>query len=226
MRLASEFDFLILEDDPYFHLTLSESTTDGSVRPPSLRSLDTEGRVIRFESLSKVLSAGMRLGWVTGHPKLVERVNLHMQCSSLHTSGVSQVLAYTLFKEWGEKGCICGSCAETTDWIGLLECPESGNVLLSQSYEFELLRTLYSHGWLYRIVWIKLDGVADSRELIQTGALSKKVILVPGQEFSPSDTPSSYVRASFSLLDTELFDEALSRLAALLRDYHSASSSQ
>ena len=111
MRLASEFDFLILEDDPYFHLTLSESTTDGSVRPPSLRSLDTEGRVIRFESLSKVLSAGMRLGWVTGHPKLVERVNLHMQCSSLHTSGVSQVLAYTLFKEWGVEG-LCSHIAQ------------------------------------------------------------------------------------------------------------------
>ena len=163
--------------------------------------------------------------FVVAHVRSVASVGLH-SVQRVGSGGIvfpHRTSATVLHRE---KGCICGSCAETTDWIGLLECPESGNVLLSQSYEFELLRTLYSHGWLYRIVWIKLDGVADSRELIQTGALSKKVILVPGQEFSPSDTPSSYVRASFSLLDTELFDEALSRLAALLRDYHSASSSQ
>ena len=42
-------------------------------------SMDIEGRVIRFDSFSKVLSSGLRLGFVTGPPPIIERINLHMQ---------------------------------------------------------------------------------------------------------------------------------------------------
>lgn len=66
--------------------------------------MDTEGRVLRFDSLSKVLSAGMRIGWVTGHPALIERINLHLQSSALHTSGLSQAIAFTLMQAWGIDG--------------------------------------------------------------------------------------------------------------------------
>ena len=41
--------------------------------------MDIEGRVIRFDSFSKVLSSGLRLGFVTGPPPIIERINLHMQ---------------------------------------------------------------------------------------------------------------------------------------------------
>jgi kynurenine/2-aminoadipate aminotransferase len=53
--------------------------------------MDTEGRVLRFDSFSKVLSAGLRLGFVTGPKPLMERIELHMQVSTMHTSGLTQV---------------------------------------------------------------------------------------------------------------------------------------
>ena len=64
---------LILEDDPYYYLQF------GDDRPASFLSMDIEGRVLRFDSFSKVLSSGLRLGFVTGPPQLIERINLHMQ---------------------------------------------------------------------------------------------------------------------------------------------------
>ena len=72
-QLASEHDMLILEDDPYYFLQYLPE------RPPSFLSMDTEGRVLRFDSFSKVLSSGLRLGYVTGPSPLIERINLHMQ---------------------------------------------------------------------------------------------------------------------------------------------------
>lgn len=53
-KLAQEYNVLILEDDPYFYLQFGDQV-------PSYLSLDTDGRVLRFDSLSKILSAGIRL---------------------------------------------------------------------------------------------------------------------------------------------------------------------
>ena len=90
-QLASEHDMLILEDDPYYYLQFLSGD-----RPPSFLSLDTEGRVLRFDSFSKVLSSGLRLGFVSGPPQLVDRIVLHMQCSVLHASSMSQIIAHEL----------------------------------------------------------------------------------------------------------------------------------
>lgn len=62
--------------------------------PPSFLSMDTEGRVLRFDSFSKVLSSGLRLGYVTGPKPLVERIVLHKQVSILHASSMSQVIEH------------------------------------------------------------------------------------------------------------------------------------
>jgi len=58
LELASEYDFLIIEDDPY-SLILYETV---DVAP--LKSMDAEGRVIYLSTFSKILSPGLRLGWV------------------------------------------------------------------------------------------------------------------------------------------------------------------
>jgi len=50
-------------------------------RPPnsSYFSMDREGRVLRFDSFSKVLSSGIRIGFATGPAALIDRIQLHMQ---------------------------------------------------------------------------------------------------------------------------------------------------
>merc|ERR1712213_307604 len=98
-QTASEYDLLILEDDPYYYLQF----TNGN-RVPSFYSMDVDGRVLRFDSFSKVLSSGLRLGFVTGPPTLIDRINLHIQASVLHASSLSQVIASELLQRWGLKG--------------------------------------------------------------------------------------------------------------------------
>ena len=97
-EIASKYDLLILEDDPYYYLQFNNGN-----RVPSFYSMDVDGRVLRFDSFSKILSSGLRLGFVTGPKPLIERIMLHMQVSSMHTTSLSQFIAYDLLNKWGSK---------------------------------------------------------------------------------------------------------------------------
>lgn len=61
------------------------------VEPKSFLSLDTEGRVIRLDSFSKVISSGLRLGFITAAAPLIASIELHLQSSHLHAPTLSQV---------------------------------------------------------------------------------------------------------------------------------------
>lgn len=93
-------DLLLLEDDPYWHLQFCRQED----RPSSFLKLDTEGRVLRFDSMSKILSSGLRFGWATGPAGLMERLELHGQSSHLHASGVSQAVVLALLERWNSEG--------------------------------------------------------------------------------------------------------------------------
>ena len=70
IELANAYGVLVLEDTPYRDLRY-----DGE-HLPTLRSLDTEGRVVHLGSFSKILAPGMRLGWAAARPELVEKLGL------------------------------------------------------------------------------------------------------------------------------------------------------
>ena len=57
----------------------------------SYLGMDTEGRVLRFDSCSKILSAGLRLGFVTGPKQLVQSINIHLEVTAQQASSLSQV---------------------------------------------------------------------------------------------------------------------------------------
>ena len=70
-------------DDPYFYLYFGKSE-----RPPSYFKLELEqpevGRVMRFDSLSKILSAGMRVGFASGPKPVLDVMDLHVcPCPSI-----------------------------------------------------------------------------------------------------------------------------------------------
>ena len=66
-------------------------------------------------------------------------------------------------------------------------------------------------------LWFKLHGIEDTLDLIKTKALNEKVLFVPGRSFSPNNEPSPYVRASYSTATFEQMEEAMKRLANLLK---------
>ena len=71
---------------------------------PSFLSIDEDRRVLRFDSFSKVLSSGIRLGFMTGPKPLIDRTLLHVQVSVLHASSLSQVIISEMLDMWGIEG--------------------------------------------------------------------------------------------------------------------------
>ena len=92
VELANEHDVLIVEDTPYRPLRYSGDHL------PTLKSLDTEGRVLHLGSFSKILAPGMRLGWAVAEPGILERLSLlklaaDTQSSTLNMAATSAYLA-------------------------------------------------------------------------------------------------------------------------------------
>ncbi|KAL7750685.1 hypothetical protein RI367_004027 [Sorochytrium milnesiophthora] len=216
--LAREFGLLIMEDDPYYYLKFDWFEDGGRV--PSYLSMDVDRRVLRFESFSKIFSAGVRLGMASGPEPLVQRLMLDTQATSLQPTGTSQMMLLSMLRHWNglpgffdhlrtvqafyKQRCAAMHRIFTKHLSGLAEwsVPTAGMFL-----------------------WMRVPGVHDTAKLIGTYAKEEKVLLLPGGEFippPPGSTSSSaaatpklpscqYVRAAFSIASDEQMEEAAVR---------------
>lgn len=132
--VAKANDLLILEDDPYALLHYDAVEVEGGAiaaaqpgaahplegsrgpfaRRPSALSFDDDGRVIRFDSVSKVISAGFRVGWATGPAWLIERLVLDGQSGCIHTSALSQAVVSEVLRKWTLNGLLARSVTTST----------------------------------------------------------------------------------------------------------------
>jgi len=235
-EIACKNNLLILEDDPYRYLHFGEKELPQDISKytpptpiPSFQSLDTEKRVIRVDSLSKTLSGGLRLGYVSGPKAIVNRIILHMQATCLHTSGVSQIMVYKLLKEWGEPlfrehlKCVSFTYGKKRDMMGLQ---------LKQNFGVKnewIKYNIPSAGMFY---WLKIVNDKSSFELKK--AIANKVLMLGGTSFYPKQeicsyghaienvdefekSKKSFVRAAFSIATDAQMKEGMQRLKQLVQ---------
>ncbi|KAI8978924.1 pyridoxal phosphate-dependent transferase [Pilobolus umbonatus] len=207
-KICQKHDLLIFEDDPYYYLQFNIP------RVPSYLSLDADGRVLRFDSMSKVLSSGLRIGWVTGPKELVERIDIHTMVTNLQPSGIPQLMAYELLKKWGFKGFF--QHVETVSTFYRTKATQFAECLDRRMKGYGEW-TVPTGGMFF---WIKaLGGIKDSYDLIMNTAIPKKnVLAVPGIAFMPAGDQTPYIRVSFSNVSYEQMDEGLRRLAEAIQE--------
>lgn len=209
LKVCRDNNIVILEDDPYRHLSWGNS----SVRvPPTFAALDINGdSVVRFDSLSKVVAPGLRLGWATGPSPILDRVELHGQAHSLHASGLSQACALGLFREWGFDG--------FRNHLKKVAAHYQGRCAALESACDRYLKGVatWKTPTAGMFLWLHLDGVDDTAELVSKKCVEAGVLFVPGQSFlSPAGRECAWVRASFSQANDEDMNTAIERLAGLL----------
>jgi len=230
-QLACEFNFIIIEDDPYWYLRYGQSPVQGTTpddekalaafNPPSdiptYLSLDTNKRVLRVDSFSKVLSSGLRVGFVTGPKEFVDQLNLTSQVTNLHSSGLPQAILTRLLKHWGQEG-----------WESHVKRTK---LFYAQRRDYFLSKVKeHLHGLVdYTIpdagmfVWFRIKGLGtNSRDLIQKKAVDAKVLMLPGEAFLVNEPTENvmYVRACFSTASDYEIDEALRRFGCLLQELY------
>uniref|UniRef100_A0A3Q2R0R1 Kynurenine/alpha-aminoadipate aminotransferase, mitochondrial n=1 Tax=Fundulus heteroclitus TaxID=8078 RepID=A0A3Q2R0R1_FUNHE len=195
-ELARLYDMLIIEDDPYYFLQFEKPWA------PTFLSMDVDGRIIRTDSFSKILSSGLRIGFVTGPKPLIDRIVLHIQASTMHTSTFTQLMVSQLLHSWGQEGFL-----QHID--GVIDFYRKQRDAMISSADKWLADVAEWHApSAGMFLWMKLKGIADTQQLIMEKALEKEVLLVPGNAFMINGSdPCPYVRAAFSLSTPEQIDE-------------------
>ncbi|MCR5817359.1 MAG: PLP-dependent aminotransferase family protein [Ruminococcus sp.] len=93
-ELCKKYGAVILEDNPYGDLRFAGEDIK------SIKTLDTEGSVIYSGTFSKILSPGIRVGYVCAHKDIVQKIVVCKQVADVHTTMWSQMIAYRFLKKY------------------------------------------------------------------------------------------------------------------------------
>lgn len=213
LALARKYNILILEDDAYHYLAYDVKQRSASYFEIEARSGGEVGQVIRFDTLSKILSSGMRLGFVTAAPAFIDKLNLHTSNTNLQPNSLAQAVAQALLTAWGHQRFIEHTQRVAQFYKGkrdILEAAAQKHLAAANLASWVQPDTGM---FLYLRLNLNEDGSdGDSMDVIRTKAVARGVLAVPGVGFSPSKSKSPYVRVSYSQITPELAELAMERL--------------
>ena len=177
---------------------------------PNIKSLDTEGRVVYAGSYSKILSAGIRLGYAIGHKDLIAKLVIGKQATDVHTNLFFQVVAAEYMTQYDLDAHIEKArniYREKRDlMLSCLEAKLPDEVTFSRP-----------QGGLF--VWMDLPEGSDGKDLAAM-TVKQKVSIVPGNCFMVDDTKVSRgVRLNFSMPSKAQIEQGTDILAACVREY-------
>ena len=209
LELAVKHQTLIVEDDPYGDLYFDQPP------PPSLLALSHEvpgsrDWVVHCGSLSKVLSPGLRVGWMVAPPELLAKAVMCKQFSDAHTSTFAQATA----AQYLAAGRMPATLARVRQVYGA-RAQAMGDALrsdLGDAIEF-----VQPQGGLF--VWARLTGaggkVSDGNAFAKK-AIEQGVAFVPGAPFYCANPDVRTLRLSFATADEARIREGIVRLAKAL----------
>ena len=210
LELAVQYKVLVVEDDPYGELYFGESLEDRP--PPSMMAMtaQVEGSrewIAYCGSFSKVLSPGIRVGWMIAQPQLLANAVMCKQFSDAHTSNLTQAIAAhylglnrmdtaldTVRKTYAQRAQTMADCLkkELGDAITFTQ-PQGG-----------------------MFFWTRLTAPgADAAEFAKR-AIEKLVAFVPGAPFYATNPDRATLRLSFATADLAKIAEGVGRLGRAL----------
>lgn len=202
-ELGSQYDVIILEDDPYRDLRYS-----GEELAP-IKAFDKTGHTVLANSFSKIFSPGSRLGYVFAAPEIIARLYDAKTATNSHTSNLAQVLCAEFFgrgyyDEHLKK--ICDIHRERRDVM--MEC--------LKTYMPEGTKWVYPDGGLF--TWVELPEGIDTTALLPE-ANEHKVAYVAGEGFftEGGGKGKNCMRLSFGNVSPEKIRIGMERLGKLIQ---------
>jgi DNA-binding transcriptional MocR family regulator len=200
VELAAWYGVPVIEDAPYAELSF-----DGEPLPPAA-SFDTSDIVIYLGTFSKILSPGLRLGWVAAEPSLIRRYVLAKQGTDLHTSSLTQLLAARFMVERDLDGHIARL-------RGVYRGRRDAMVAALEGRLPPGARFSRPGGGLF--LWLELPDGVDARSLLER-CLEDNVAFVPGSAFFADGGHENTLRLNFSAMPEPRIAEGIRRLTAAL----------
>ncbi len=196
--IAKKHGIIILEDNPYGELRFAGE----DILP--IKAMDEDGIVIYCSSFSKILSAGMRVGYICAPDAVVQKMVVGKQCEDVHTNQFFQMLCYRYMTERDMN-------AHIAKIQGIYRDKCAHMLSLLDQYMPKAVRYTRPEGGLF--IWCTLPEHISMDAFVKA-ALAEKVAVVPGTAFNcDTDAPSHSFRLNYSTPSDEDIQIGIRRLS-------------
>ena len=202
--LAQKYNTMILEDNPYGDLRFSGENV------PTIKSLDTDNRVIYAGSFSKVLSPGIRVGYGIAPKEVISKMVVCKQVSDVHTNNFGQMLAYQFMQKVDFDQHLAGLRA-----IYKQKAERMLNGI--QTHFSDKIAYTKPEGGLF--LWCTLPEGSDMTGFCQKAVQDYQIAVVPGNAFMVSESDITYsFRLNYSTPTDDAIDKGIEILGQLTKD--------
>ena len=199
-ELAEQYGFLVAEDDPYHSLRYCGTPL------PSIKTFDKADRVAFMGSFSKVISPGLRVGFLVCEPLLMRKCVICKQSDDLHTANLNQAIVEAYLRRDLLAPHVAATCRRYGEQM---EC-----MLDALSHMKGVQRFTRPEGGLFIFAWLR-DGVNATDQLMK--AVEKGVAYVPGTYFYPNGGHDNTLRLNFSNADIHTIQRGMALLDECLK---------
>src|SRR3954468_17399966 len=202
VEVARERELLVLEDNPYGLLRY-----EGEALPP-LRVWQGGVAVMYLGTFAKILSPGIRLGWVVAPPPVLEKINLGKQAADLCTSTLSQLMVQAYFDH-----------SRWRDYVEALTelYRDRRDTMLDALAEFFPREAEWTRPQGGMFIWATLPDFIDTTDLLAR-ALRENVAFVPGSGAYLDGRGRSSMRLNFSASDGDAIREGIRRIGEVIKE--------
>ncbi|HEY0372100.1 MAG TPA: PLP-dependent aminotransferase family protein [Thermoanaerobaculia bacterium] len=198
LELANEFDFLVIEDDPYGELVY----VDG-VDTTAMKSRDANGRVLYLGSFSKVLAPGLRCGWMIAPQPLLERLEIAKQAADLCSGMLDQSIVDALIAR--------GDLGPQIERVRAFYRGKRGVLIAELDRHFRgRAEWTSADGGLF--TFVTLHGEVDTATRV-ADAVANGVAYIPGGPFFVDGSGANTMRLTFAKESDARIVEGVERLA-------------
>jgi 2-aminoadipate transaminase len=202
LEIAERFNILIIEDSPYREIRFEGKSQK------TLFELDKTGRVIALYTFSKIFAPGMRLGWMLGHPGIIDKFIMAKQSADV----CSPVLPQKIVAEYMKRGLIDKNLGKT---LALYSHRKEVMLDCFNKYMPEGISWTKPEGGLFLFVTLPENLDADE---VFLKAIENNVAFVKGSVFFCNDAGKNTMRVNFSYSGDELIREGIKRLAMVVTE--------
>lgn len=202
--LAQKYNTMILEDNPYGDLRFAGEDV------PTIKSMDTDNRVIYAGSFSKVLSPGIRVGYGIAPKEVISKMVVCKQVSDVQTNNLGQMIAYRFMKETDFDAHLAG--------LRVIYKQKAERMIrgMEQSFSQQIAFTR-PEGGLF--LWCTLPQGSDMTGFCKRAVAEYKIAVVPGSAFMVSEEDVTYsFRMNYSTPTDEAIDKGVEILGSLTKE--------
>jgi len=199
LRVAQAFDLLVVEDNPYGELQFEGE------RFPNL--IELAENVIYLGTFSKVLSPGLRVGYVVAEPDIIHHLCQTKEGVDLHSNNLTQRAVLEFLNE----GLLP---AHILNLRTVYKERRNAMVQAIEKHLGDKVEIIIPSGGLF--LWARFKTINNSFDYVQE-TIRQNVLYVPGALFYPEGQVSSEVRLNYSCSTPEIIDEGIRRLARAIQ---------